>query len=433
MQTSKSQNVVLFGAQWGDEGKGKIVDLLTEDIAAVARFQGGHNAGHTLVINGQKTVLHLIPSGAMRDNVDCLIGNGVVLNMEQLIKEIKGLNDIDVDIQKRLYVSPACPIILPTHIALDVAKEKSSGDKAIGTTGRGIGPCYEDKVARRGLRLGDLFDASITAQKLRDLMQYHNHLLTEYYQVESLDYQQVLTQILTEFDHIKSLVVDVSAMLIQFRQQGKSVMFEGAQGMMLDIDHGTYPYVTSSNTTAAYAATGTGIGPLQLDYALGIVKAYCTRVGAGPFPTELKDEVGQQLAQRGHEFGSTTGRPRRCGWLDMVALKRARDVTGLSGLCITKLDVMDGLKTVKICTAYELNGEHISLPPYGAEAMFHCQPIYEEMPGWEESTEGVVEYQKLPENARRYLERIAQLIEVPIDIISTGAERAHTIVLKHPF
>ena len=428
-----SNNVVLLGTQWGDEGKGKIVDLLTEKADAVARFQGGHNAGHTLVINGQKTVLHLVPSGAMREGVECLIGNGVVVNIEQLLKEIKGLEDIGVSVKDRLMVSLACPIIMPHHIALDVAREAAKGKMAIGTTGRGIGPCYEDKVARRALRLGDLLRPELFSNKLAEVLDYHNFVLVNYLNADSLDLQQCLDQALAQKDQVEGMIGDVAERLWNLRQQGKSVMFEGAQGMLLDVDHGTYPYVTSSNTTAAAAAIGSGIGPLQLDYVLGIVKAYTTRVGAGPFPTELFDEVGALLGKRGHEFGATTGRPRRCGWLDMVALRRTVQVCGLSSLCITKLDVMDGLDTVKICTEYELEGKTVSLPPYGADNMERCIPVYEELPGWSESSEGVRQYDKLPSNALAYIKRIEELSGLPVSIISTGAERDDTIILQHPF
>ncbi len=428
-----AKNVVLLGTQWGDEGKGKIVDLLTERADAVVRFQGGHNAGHTLVINGRKTVLHLVPSGAMRESVECLIGNGVVVNVEQLLKEIANLESIDVSIRDRLMVSPACPVILPHHIALDLAREAARGNSAIGTTGRGIGPCYEDKVARRGLRLADMVKPELFAEKLEQIMDYHNFVLEKYFGAERVDYQQSLDQAMAQREQVEGLIGDVSARLHQLRSEGKSVMFEGAQGMLLDIDHGTYPFVTSSNTTAAAAAVGSGIGPLELDHVLGIVKAYTTRVGSGPFPTELFDDIGKRLGERGHEFGATTGRPRRCGWLDVVALRRTAQVCGLSALCVTKLDVMDGLERVKICTAYELDGERIELPPYGAEAMTRCQPVYEEMPGWSESTEGARAYDDLPANARAYLDRMATLSGLAIDIVSTGAERDDTIVLRHPF
>jgi adenylosuccinate synthase len=428
-----ARNVVLLGTQWGDEGKGKIVDLLTDQADAVARFQGGHNAGHTLVINGRKTVLHLIPSGAMRDGVECLIGNGVVVDIAQLFRELKGLEDNGVSIRDRLTVSLGCPIIMPYHSALDIARETAMGKEAIGTTGRGIGPCYEDKVARRGLRLADLLQPEILSNKLEKVLDYHNHILQTYFKSSTVDYDQVFDETMAHSEQVQPLLGDVSARLGELRRDGKSVMFEGAQGMLLDIDHGTYPYVTSSNTTAAAAAVGTGIGPLDIDFVLGIVKAYTTRVGSGPFPTELFDDVGKRLGERGHEFGATTGRPRRCGWLDIVALRRARQVCGLTALCITKLDVMDGFEVVKICTGYRYNGELIDLPPYGADAVELCEPVYEEMPGWQESTEGIRDYGKMPVNARAYLDRISSLLEVEIDIISTSPERDDTIVLKHPF
>ena len=428
-----ASSVVLLGAQWGDEGKGKIVDLLTENADAVARFQGGHNAGHTLVINGQKTVLHLIPSGAMREGVECVIGNGVVVNIEQLFKEIENLHSIGIDIESRLTLSMACPIILPHHIALDLAREARKGKKAIGTTGRGIGPCYEDKVARRGLRLGDLSDPKQFSEKLREVMDFHNHALVQYYGAKAVDYQETLDAIMPLSHRIQSMLGDVSSRLHGLRQSGKRIMFEGAQGMLLDIDHGTYPYVTSSNTVAAAAAIGTGIGPLDLDYVLGVVKAYTTRVGSGPFPTELFDDVGAGLGSRGHEFGATTGRPRRCGWLDLVALRRAAQVCGLSALCMTKLDVMDGMDEIKICTAYQYKGEHIDLPPYGAEAIEECEPVYESMTGWSEQTAGVRAYDELPDGAKRYLDRVSELSGLPVDIVSTGAERDDTIIIRHPF
>ncbi len=428
-----SRYVVLLGTQWGDEGKGKIVDLLTEKADAVVRFQGGHNAGHTLVINGIKTVLHLVPSGAMRPEVECLIGNGVVVNVEQLLKEVRELEEIGICIRDRLMVSPACPLIMPHHIALDIAREAARGEGAIGTTGRGIGPCYEDKVARRGLRLGDLMRPDLFAEKLRSVMEYHNFALERYFGAEKVDYRQTLDQAMAQKEMISDLIDDVSTRLYRLRRQGRSVMFEGAQGMLLDVDHGTYPYVTSSNTTAAAAAVGSGIGPLELDHVLGIVKAYTTRVGSGPFPTELFDRVGRHLGDRGHEFGATTGRPRRCGWLDIVALRRTAQVCGLSALCVTKLDVMDGLETVRICTRYELDGQEVDLPPYGAEAMARCRPVYEELPGWERSTAGARSFDELPANARAYLDRMSELCELPVDIVSTGAERDDTIILRHPF
>jgi adenylosuccinate synthase len=424
--------VVLVGTQWGDEGKGKIVDLLTSKADAVARFQGGHNAGHTLVINGEKTVLHLIPSGAMRDGVDCLIGNGVVLSPEQLIREVDQLEARGVSIRSRLMISPACPVIMPYHITLDMAREKARGNKAIGTTGRGIGPAYEDKVSRRGIRIQDLYQEDF-AEKLKVVMDYHNYALVNYFAADAVDYDEVLASISEQAVYIKDMVGDVAGRLADLRLAGKSVMFEGAQGMLLDIDHGTYPYVTSSNTTAAAAASGTGIGPMDLDGVLGIVKAYTTRVGAGPFPTELFDEVGAYLGEKGHEFGATTGRPRRCGWLDAVALKRSCDVNSISSLCVTKLDVLDGLETLKICTQYKLDGELIDRTPYGADDFARCEPVYETLPGWTDTTAGVRQTAQLPVNARAYLERIQELLGVSIDIISTSAERDDTIVEQHPF
>lgn len=426
------KNVVLVGTQWGDEGKGKIVDLLTSKADAVARFQGGHNAGHTLVINGEKTVLHLIPSGAMRDGVDCLIGNGVVLSPEQLIREVDQLEARGVSIRSRLMISPACPVIMPYHIALDMAREKARGKKAIGTTGRGIGPAYEDKVSRRGIRVQDLYQDDF-AEKLKVVMDYHNYALLNFFDVDAVDYDETLASISERAANIKNMVGDVAGRLADLHAAGKSVMFEGAQGMLLDIDHGTYPYVTSSNTTAAAAASGTGIGPMDIDGVLGIVKAYTTRVGAGPFPTELFDEVGAYLGEKGHEFGATTGRPRRCGWLDAVALKRSCDVNSISSLCVTKLDVLDGLETLKICTQYKLDGELIDRTPYGADDFERCEPVYETMPGWTDTTAGAREASQLPVNAKAYLERIQELLGVPIDIISTSAERDDTIVEKHPF
>ena len=426
------KNVVLVGTQWGDEGKGKIVDLLTSKADAVARFQGGHNAGHTLVINGEKTVLHLVPSGAMREGVDCLIGNGVVLSPEQLIKEVGQLEARGISIRSRLMVSPACPVVMPYHIALDMAREKARGKKAIGTTGRGIGPAYEDKVSRRGIRVQDLYQDDFS-EKLKVVMDYHNYALVNFFEVEAVDFDETLASISEQAAIIKDMVGDVAGRLADLRAAGKSVMFEGAQGMLLDIDHGTYPYVTSSNTTAAAAASGSGIGPMHIDGVLGIVKAYTTRVGAGPFPTELFDDVGQYLGEKGHEFGATTGRPRRCGWLDAVALKRSCDVNSITSLCVTKLDVLDGLESLKICTQYKLDGELINRPPYGADDFERCEPVYEILPGWSDATAGVREISKLPDNARAYLERMQVLLGVDIDIISTSAERDDTIVEKHPF
>jgi adenylosuccinate synthase len=427
------RNVVVIGTQWGDEGKGKIVDLLTDKADAVVRFQGGHNAGHTLVIQGRKTVLHLIPSGILRDKVRCLIGNGVVLSPTALLEEMEMLYAGGVDARGRMGISESCPVILPYHIALDQAREAARGNKAIGTTGRGIGPCYEDKVSRRGIRLGEMLDVDVFQERLREVMDYHNFALAHYFASDIVDYQQVLDQALTQVEQIRPLVEDVPGTLHALRRQGGSVMFEGAQGALLDIDHGTYPYVTSSNTTAGGAASGSGVGPRDIDYVLGIVKAYTTRVGAGPFPTELFDDVGDHLGEKGHEFGATTGRKRRCGWLDTVALRRSLQINSVTGICITKLDVLDGLDTVKICVAYRLNGQEIDTPPVGADRFAQCEPIYIEMPGWKASTVGVKSPDELPEAARNYLDRIEALCETPIDIISTGPDREETIVLRHPF
>ncbi len=428
-----AKNVVLIGTQWGDEGKGKVVDWLTDRARAVVRFQGGHNAGHTLVINGRKTVLHLIPSGILRDNVACLIGNGVVLSPAALLQEIEGLEQQSVAVMDRLGISEACPVILPYHVALDAARERARGEKAIGTTGRGIGPAYEDKVARRGLRFGELVESPTFADKLREVMEYHNFALEHYFRADTVDYATVLDECLMLRERLGPLKTDVIDRLDQYKRAGHAVLFEGAQGTLLDIDHGTYPYVTSSNTTAAAAASGAGVGPMAIDYVLGITKAYTTRVGGGPFPTELHDAVGEHLGSRGHEFGATTGRRRRCGWFDAVLLRRARQVNGLSALCVTKLDVLDGLDEVKICTAYRRRGELLETPPCGADALAECEPVYESMPGWSESTSGARDIDALPQRARDYLDRLEELTEVPAHIISTGAERDETICLRHPF
>ena len=428
-----ANSVVIIGTQWGDEGKGKIVDLLTDQAKAVVRFQGGHNAGHTLVIDGVTTVLHLIPSGVLRDNVKCLIGNGVVVSPEALLKEIKQLEDSGIPARDRIVISESCPVILPYHIALDQAREVARGNQAIGTTGRGIGPCYEDKVARRGIRLGEMMNKSLFAERLKEVLEYHNFTLKHYFKVEPLDYQQVLKDALQQADEIRALVGDIPAILHEMRAQGDKIMFEGAQGALLDIDHGTYPYVTSSTTTAGGAAAGSGVGPRDLEYIIGIVKAYTTRVGSGPFPTELDDVCGQHMGEKGHEFGATTGRKRRCGWLDMVSLNRSLKINSVSGLCITKLDVLDGLETLKIAVAYKFNGQEITNPPSGADNYEACEPIYIEMPGWQESTYGLQSYNDLPATAKAYLEKINSLSGVPIDIVSTGPDRAETIVLNHPF
>ena len=427
------KNVVIIGAQWGDEGKGKIVDLLTESAAAVVRFQGGHNAGHTLVINGHKTVLHLIPSGILREGVRCLIGNGVVLSPTALLAEIDRLEAQGVAVADRLRISEACPLILPYHIALDQAREKARGERAIGTTGRGIGPAYEDKVSRRAVRLGDLFQRERFAAKLGEVLDFHNFVLRHYFQAETVDFQQVLEETLAMAERLRPLAADVTDLLDAHRRRGDNMLFEGAQGALLDIDHGTYPYVTSSNTTAGGAATGSGLGPRYLDYVLGITKAYATRVGGGPFPTELFDETGEYLADRGHEFGSTTGRRRRCGWFDAVALRRSILNNSVTGLCVTKLDVLDGLDSIRMCVDYRCGVERLDHVPLGAEALAACEPIYEEMPGWRDSTFGVRRYEDLPAAARAYLRRIEELADAPIDIISTGPDRADTIVLRNPF
>lgn len=425
------KNVVVLGSQWGDEGKGKIVDLLTEKATAVARYQGGHNAGHTLVVGGEKTVLHLIPSGILRDGVTCFIGNGVVLAPDALLKEMKGLTDKGVPVRERLRISAACPLIMPYHIALDQARELKRGSSKIGTTGRGIGPAYEDKVARRALRVSDLFRAEL-ADKLKGILEYHNFALTNYYQVEAIDYEDTLALCQTWASEIKDLVVDVTDELEQRRQAGENLMFEGAQGTLLDIDHGTYPFVTSSNTTAGGVATGTGLGPLYFDYVLGITKAYTTRVGSGPFPTELFDDVGEHLGTVGHEFGSTTGRARRCGWFDAVALRRAVVLNSMSGICLTKLDVLDGLNEIKIATQYELPEGEIK-GAYDAQYYANVTPVYETLAGWSESTVGITRFDDLPENAKRYIKRIEELVGCSVDIISTGADRDETIVLRDPF
>ncbi|GKX53364.1 adenylosuccinate synthase [Budvicia aquatica] len=428
------KNVVVLGTQWGDEGKGKVVDLLTERAKYVVRYQGGHNAGHTLVINGEKTVLHLIPSGILRENVTSIIANGVVLSPEALMKEMRELEDRGIPVRERLLISEACPLILPYHAALDVAREKARGAKAIGTTGRGIGPAYEDKVARRALRVGDLFNKERFAAKLKEVMEYHNFQLVNYYKVEAVDYQTVLDDVMAIADILTAMVVDVSELLDSARKKGELMMFEGAQGTLLDIDHGSFPYVTSSNTTAGGVATGSGLGPRYVDYVLGIVKAYSTRVGAGPFPTELFDDVGEFLCQKGNEFGATTGRRRRTGWLDAIAVRRAVLLNSLSGFCMTKLDVLDGLKEVKICVGYRMpDGRVVETTPLDADAWEGIVPVYESLPGWTESTFGVTEFDKLPQAARDYIKRVEELTGVPVDIVSTGPDRTETMILRDPF
>jgi adenylosuccinate synthase len=425
--------VIIIGTQWGDEGKGKVVDLLTERAAAVARFQGGHNAGHTLVIGGRKTVLSLIPSGILHKNVSCLIGNGVVLSLEALFREAQTLVDTGVDVFARLRISPNCPLILPSHVALDKAREVARGANAIGTTGRGIGPAYEDKVARRAVRVQDLFQREKFAAKLGEILDFHNFTLQHYFKQPAVDFQKTLDEQLSYAERVRPLVSDITQTLAALREKNADVMFEGAQGAMLDVDHGTYPFVTSSNTTGGFAGTGTGLGPRSFDYVLGIVKAYTTRVGAGPFPTELFDEYGEHLSRVGHEFGAVTGRKRRCGWFDAVSLRRSIIHSSVSGLCLTKLDVLDGLDTLQICVGYKSNGVVTSEPPLFADAFADVEPVYEEMPGWKESTIGVTSYGALPVNAQKYLERLQVLADVPIDIISTGPDRDQTIVLRHPF
>ncbi len=432
-QTAK--NIVILGTQWGDEGKGKIVDLLTDRVAAVVRFQGGHNAGHTLVIDGKKTVLHLIPSGILRENVKCMIGNGVVLSPEALAKEMDMLVASGVPVKERLRISPACSLILPYHIALDKAREAvKSESKKIGTTGRGIGPAYEDKVARRGLRVDDLFYPERLKEKLSEILEYHNFMLSQFYKQAEISLEEVYQECLGYAELLKDLVEDIPHSLHQAREKGESLLFEGAQGTLLDIDHGTFPYVTSSNTTAGGTATGSGFGPLYLDYVLGITKAYTTRVGGGPFPTELFDEVGQHLGEKGHEFGATTGRPRRCGWLDAVALKRAIQVNSVTGICLTKLDVLDGLESIKICTAYQCpeKGE-LKTTPVSAEGYEQVTPSYIEMPGWSENTVGTKTWDDLPQAAKNYIAKIEDLVGIPVDIVSTGPDRVETLVRRDPF
>jgi adenylosuccinate synthase len=426
------RNLVVIGLQWGDEGKGKIVDLLTDQVAAVVRFQGGHNAGHTLVIGGKKTILSLIPSGILHAHVQCLIGNGVVLSLEALFKEAQTLIGEGIPVFERLKVSPSCPLILASHVALDHAREKARGPNAIGTTGRGIGPAYEDKVGRRALRVSDLFHRERFAAKLGEILDYHNFLLQRYYQSAPVEFQQVLESNLELGEKLKPMVADVTGILDSLSLDGRNVLFEGAQGAMLDVDLGTYPFVTSSTTTAGGAAAGTGLGPRRLHEVLGIVKAYATRVGAGPFPTELFDECGEHLSRVGHEFGSVTGRRRRCGWFDAVALRRSIIHSSCSSLCVTKLDVLDGLDTIRVCIGYQIDGETVLTPPLLAQHFGDCQAVYEEHPGWKESSAGITRYEELPRNAQTYLERLQALVGVPISIISTGPDRDQTIMRHNP-
>jgi adenylosuccinate synthase len=428
-----ARNVVVVGSQWGDEGKGKVVDWLTDSVQGVVRFQGGHNAGHTLVIGGKKTVLHLIPSGVLREGVACYIGNGVVLSPEALLSEMDELEAAGVDVAARLRISEACPLILPYHQALDRARETAKGDNKIGTTGRGIGPAYEDKVARRALRLQDLLRPTRFAAKLAEILDYHNFVLTQYFGAPKVDFQQTLDGALALAPRIEKLVADVPRALYEANKAGSNLLFEGAQGTLLDIDHGTYPFVTSSNCVAGAAAAGAGVGPTMLHYVLGITKAYTTRVGSGPFPTELFDDTGRHLATKGNEFGATTGRPRRCGWFDAAALKRSIQINGISGLCVTKLDVLDGVEELKVCTGYRIDGELSDILPVGAEELSRCEPVYETLPGWKDTTFGIKALDELPANARSYLKRIEKICGVPVDMISTGPDRTETILLRHPF
>ena len=435
------KNVVIIGTQWGDEGKGKIVDLITDKVSSVVRFQGGHNAGHTLVIDGKKTVLHLIPSGILRGNVQCLIGHGVVLSMTALLKEMEELESSGVDVKSRLKISPGCPLILPYHIELDIAREVHRGKAAIGTTGNGIGPAYEDKVARRGLRVGDLLNEQLFSEKLKEVVDYHNFSLKNYYNQPTVDYQKTLDEALSQANIVRPMIVDVAEELHQQMSRDENILFEGAQGALLDIDQGTYPFVTSSNTTSGGAVTGSGIGVRDIDYVLGIVKAYTTRVGGGPFPTELDydvtsdegDPIGRELCSRGHEFGATTGRQRRCGWLDLVILNRSFKLNAVSGICLTKLDVLDDLDLIKICVAYEVDGQRTTTPPFSAEGYSAAKPVYIEMPGWKCSTIGTHSFDNLPSEAQSYIRKIEELSQLPVDILSTGPDRKETLILNNPF
>ncbi|HKY93216.1 MAG TPA: adenylosuccinate synthase [Nevskiaceae bacterium] len=427
------KSVVVIGAQWGDEGKGKVVDLLTDRVQAVVRFQGGHNAGHTLVINGVKTALNLIPSGIMRPGVACFIGNGVVLSLPDLIKEIEKVEATGASVRDRLRISEATPLVMPVHARLDQARERARGEAKIGTTGKGIGPAYEDKVARRAVRVGDLFHREQLAAKLGELLAFHNFVLVNYFKEEPVDFNKTLDDLLSYADVVKPMVADVTELLRLHLSRGDNVLFEGAQGALLDVDHGTYPFVTSSNTTAGGAATGSGVGPRELDYVLGIVKAYATRVGSGPFPTELDNDVGQHIRDKGAEYGTVTKRPRRCGWFDAVAARRSIFNNSVTGLCVTKLDVLDELDAINICTGYKLDGKPVEVPPIGAEGFSKVEPVYETFPGWKSNTYGVTKYTDLPAAARKYLERVQEVTETEISIISTGPDREHTMVLRNPF
>lgn len=427
------RHVIILGSQWGDEGKGKIVDLLTARADCVVRYQGGHNAGHTLVMDGKKTVLHLIPSGILRSGIPCLIGNGVVLSPAALLSEIKTLEDNGIPVREQLKISTACPLVLPYHTHMDIAREEKLGHHAIGTTRRGIGPAYEDKVARRAIKCIDLTRPALFLEKLKENVEYYNFLLTQYYHQAPVDYEQIAEETLKYAEILLPLMADVPELLNQYRKKGLRILFEGAQGHSLDVDQGTYPFVTSSNTTAGGAATGSGFGPLYFDYVLGITKAYTTRVGSGPMPTEITGPQGLSLAERGHEFGSTTGRPRRCGWFDAAAMRRAVYVNSLSGLCLTKLDVLDSFESIDICTHYGFEGKELSVMPADSEWLQHCKPVYETLPGWQTSTEGITSYEKLPQNAKAYIERIETLLGIPVDLISTGAERLATIERRDIF
>ncbi|AJE99535.1 adenylosuccinate synthase [Pandoraea apista] len=438
---NQGRNVVVIGTQWGDEGKGKVVDWLTDHAQGVVRFQGGHNAGHTLIIGGKKTILRLIPSGIMHKDVVCYIGNGVVLSPEALFKEIEELESAGLNVCGRLRISEACTLILPYHVAIDQAREARRGAGKIGTTGRGIGPAYEDKVGRRALRVQDLFDPEAFAARLRENLDYHNFVLTQYLGGKAVDFQETLDTMLSYAARLKPMIADVSQMLYAANREGQKLLFEGAQGTLLDIDHGTYPFVTSSNCVAGAASAGAGVGPQQLHYVLGITKAYCTRVGAGPFPSELYDAdnparqeaIGLQLATVGKEFGSVTGRPRRTGWMDAAALKRSIQINGVTGLCMTKLDVLDGLETVRLCVGYKIDGQTIDILPRGAVDVARCEPVYEDFPGWTQSTVGVTSWDQLPVQAQNYLKRIEEVSGIPIDMVSTGPDRDETILLRHPF
>ena len=427
------KNVVVLGTQWGDEGKGKLVDWLTEQAAAVVRYQGGHNAGHTLIINGEKTILRLIPSGILHDHVMCLIGNGVVLSPEALLSEMAELQARNIPVHERLRISPACSLLLPYNVAIDQAREVARGKNKIGTTGRGIGPAYEDKVARRGLRALDLINLTSLRDKLEPIAEYHNFQLTQYYQCDPISVDEVYQQLCEQAKHIAPMITDITQMLVELKEQGKNILFEGAQGSLLDIDLGTYPFVTSSNTVAGAVGTGSGFGPLYLDDVVGITKAYVTRVGSGPFPTELEDEIGLRMAERGKEFGSVTGRPRRCGWFDTVMLRRSIIANSLSSMVLMKLDVLDEFAEIKICTGYLLDGEPIQNPPFNLDLLEQCEPVYETLPGWQSNTYGVTEYDQLPANAQAYIQRLQELCKIPIKMVSTGPDRNETIVLGEVF